>query len=136
MIALDTNILIRYLTRDDEVRAERCLALLRQAEAGEQDLFLCEAILAEAVYVLSSPKLYNLGRAQVRNVLSAVVNLRGVHLPQKHVCRQALNLYAETNLDFEDALLVAHMRSGGMSQLYSYDRHFDDAGLSLERLEP
>lgn len=60
MTGLDTNLTVRYLTRDDEAKAGRCLALLRWAEQGDEDLFLCEAILAEAVYVLSSPGLYHL----------------------------------------------------------------------------
>jgi len=63
-----------------------------------------------------------------------VVGLRGVRMPDKGVCLEALELYGESDLDFEDALLVAHLRSLGVSGVYSYDRHFD--GTDLERLEP
>jgi len=136
VIALDTNVIIRYLTRDDESKAQRCLELLRRAEQGEEALFLCEAILAEAVYVLSSRRLYNLGRQQVAQLLLAIVALRGVVCPNKDVCLQALQMYAATDLDFEDALVVAHMREEGMDRIYSYDGHFDEPELGLERLEP
>lgn len=134
MRGLDTNVIIRYLTRDDEAKASRCLALLQRAEAGDEDLFLCEAILAEAVYVLSSPRLYHLPRQRVSELLSIIVNLRGVHLPDKAVCRRALDLYADSNLDFEDALLTAHLQAQGATSVYTYDRHFDSSG--LERIEP
>ncbi|NPV07625.1 MAG: PIN domain-containing protein [Anaerolineae bacterium] len=134
MRGLDTNIIIRYLTRDDEAKAGRCPELLRRAERGEEELFLPEAILTEAVYVLSSPRLYNLPRGRVRDLLAAVVSLRGVRMPDKAVCLEALELYGESNLDFEDALLVTHLRAQGVGALYSYDRHFDHS--ELERLEP
>lgn len=134
MRGLDTNVIIRYLTRDDEAKAERCLELLRRAERGEEELFLPEAILTEAVYVLSSPRLYDLPREKVRDLLAAVVSLRGVHMPDKGVCLEALELYGESDLDFEDVLLVAHLRTLGVGALYSYDPHFDRT--DVERLEP
>lgn len=134
MRGLDTNVIIRYVTRDEEEKAARCLELLRRAERGEEELFLPECILTEAVYVLSSRRLYGLPRERVRDLLVAVVGLRGVRMPDKAACLEALELYGESDLDFEDALLVAHLRSLGVSGVYSYDRHFD--GTDLERLEP
>lgn len=134
MTGLDTNVIIRYLTRDDEANASRCLALLQRAEAGTEDLFICEAVLAEAVYVLSSPRLYGLPRRRVGELLGTIVNLRGVHMPGKAVCRQALDLYARANLDLEYALLVSHLQARGAAAVHSYDRHFD--GIGLQRREP
>lgn len=134
MRGIDTSVIIRYLTRDDESKAARCLELLRRAERGEEELFLPEAILTEAVCVLSSPRLYRLPRERVRDYLVAVVSLRGIHMPNKAVCLEALDLYSCSELDFEDALLASHLRSLGTNALYSYDHQFD--GTALERLEP
>ncbi|MCY3638727.1 MAG: PIN domain-containing protein, partial [Chloroflexi bacterium] len=52
---LDTNVILRYLTKDDEAKAEACYELFEQARQGDKALFTCEAIIAEVVYVLSSP---------------------------------------------------------------------------------
>lgn len=134
MTGLDTNIIIRLLTRDDEAKAERCLALLHRVERGDEEVFLPEAVLSEAVYVLSSPRLYHLPRERVRDLLAAIISLRAVHLPDKAVCLAALELFGESALDFEDALLVAHLESRGATGVYSYDRHFD--ATALERREP
>lgn len=38
---------------------------------------------------------------------------------------RALDLYANSNLDFGDALIVASMQQVGSSVLYSYDTGFD-----------
>ena len=134
---LDTNVVLRYLTRDDETKAKACFELLRRVQRGEEELTTCEAIVAEVVYVLSSPRLpYRLGHAQIRARLLPILTLRGVRLPHKRVCLRALDLYASSAfLDFEDALAVAHMEQRGTAEIVSYDRDFDRVS-GIRRIEP
>lgn len=134
MRGLDTDVILRYLTRDDEEKAARCLDLLRRAERGDEELFLPESVLTETVHVLSSRRLYGLPRERVRDLLTAVVGLRGVRMPDKAVCLEALDLYGDSDLNIEDALMVAHLRTLGADAVYSYNRRFD--GTDLERVEP
>ena len=54
---VDTNVFIRLLARDDPEKTRRCLALLQRAERGEAQLVTSESVVAEVVYVLSSPAL-------------------------------------------------------------------------------
>ena len=53
---LDTNVFLRYLTGDDEIKAQASYELFQRVSLGEEELFTCEAIVAEVVYVLSSPR--------------------------------------------------------------------------------
>jgi uncharacterized protein len=82
---LDANVILRYLTRDDPEKAERCLALLQRAERNEVALTTSEAIIAEVVYVLSSPRLYNLSPQRIRELLLPVLHLRGLKLPSRQL---------------------------------------------------
>ncbi len=134
---LDTNVILRYLTKDDEVKAEACYQLFQKVEQGEQELFTCEAIIAEVVYVLSSQRLpYRLSHEEIRGRLMPILMLKGLRLPQKRVYVEALDLYASSPvLDFEDALAVAHMEMEGVTEIVSYDRDFDLLP-SLRRVEP
>ena len=134
---LDTNVILRYLTRDDEARAQACYELFQRVQQGEEELATCESIVAEVVYVLSSPRLpYRLDHAQIRARLLPILTLRGVKLPQKRVCLRALDLYAPSAfLDFEDALAVAHMEQRGIAEIVSYDRDLDRAP-GIRRTEP
>ena len=68
---LDTNVILRYLTRDDwETKAEACYRLFQRASRGEEELLTCEAIVSEVVYVLSSRRSpYRLSRAEIRERL-------------------------------------------------------------------
>ena len=135
MMFLDANILLRYLTRDDPGKAQRCLELLQAADRGEVQLTTSESVIAEVVYVLSSPRLYNLPPERIRSLLLPILHLRGLRLPSRRLFRRALRIFADHGIDFEDALTVAHMERRGIQDILSYDRHFDDIE-GITRREP
>jgi len=133
---LDTNIFIRYLTRDDQRKAAACFELFQRVKRGEEQVTTCEAIVSEIVYVLSSKATYGLSHADVRARLSPLLALRGLKLAHKRVYQRALDLYAEQpSLDFEDTLAAAHMERQKLSELYSYDRDLDRV-TGVQRIEP
>lgn len=132
---IDANVFLRFLTCDDPVKAERVKALLESAQRGDVTLFTSESVIAELVFVLSSPKLYKLSREEVRSVLLPIVALKGLNLPSRKVILQALDLYAATSIDFVDALAVAQMEARQITEVYSYDEHFDSLR-GITRLEP
>ena len=94
-----------------------------------------EAVVAEVVFVLSSKRLYNLPREKIRELLYPLLKLPGLRLPQRKTLLRALDLYVSYQTDFEDALVVAQMERQKISELYSYDREFDDMS-GITRLEP
>ncbi|MCY4583774.1 MAG: type II toxin-antitoxin system VapC family toxin [Chloroflexi bacterium] len=134
---LDTNVVLRYLTGDDEVKAAASYQLFQRVQRGEEDLFACEAIVSEVAYVLSSPRApYRLTHEDIRARLLPILTLRGLRFPQKQVCLHALDIYAGAPfLDFEDALAVAHMEHVGATEIVSYDRDFDRIP-GITRVEP
>ena len=134
---LDTNVIIRYLTGDDEVKAEACFQLFQRAGRGDETLLTSETIIAEVVYVLSSKRApYRLGHSEIRDRLLPILMLRGLRSPHKQVCINALDIYSSSSsLDFEDALAVAHMQHRGITEIISYDKDFD-AVPDIQRLEP
>ena len=132
---VDTNIFIRHLTRDDPDKAQACFALFQQAERNEVTLTTNEAVIAEVVYVLSSRTLYGLSRGAIRTLLYPLLSLQGLKLTNRRLYLHALDVYAATNLDFEDALIVAHMERLKISDLVSYDRDFDHVP-GIVRYEP
>jgi predicted nucleic acid-binding protein len=132
---LDTNILIRYLTRDAPEQAARAYALLQEVEQDRRRVTTTEAVIAEVVYVLSSKALYNVARPLIRQRLTDILNLRGLRLRDKAVYRRALELYEATALDFTDCLIVARMERGRIAEVFSFDRGFDRIP-TITRVEP
>jgi uncharacterized protein len=70
---VDANIFLRYLTRDDTVKAHQSGELFRRAEQGEFALLTSEAIVAEIVFVLSSGTLYGRSRTDIARALKCSV---------------------------------------------------------------
>ncbi len=133
--SLDTNVILRFLTRDNREQAERALRPFQQVEAGAAPVVTTEAVIVEAVSVLASKSLYNLPRPEIRTHLSTIITLRGLKLPNKRVYLHALDLYASTDLDFVHALIVAQMRRAKIGAIVSFDRDFDRVQ-GLTRREP
>lgn len=132
---IDTNIFLRFVTHDDTLKYQACLRLFQQAEQNQITLYTSEAIIAEVVYVLSSPKLYQVPRQQIQIALVRLLLLPGLKLSTRSICLRALDLYVKHPLDFEDCLSLAHMEQNAIQQIYSYDRGFDRIP-AIQRLEP
>lgn len=130
---LDTNVLLRYLTRDDEEKASRALALLTKVERGEEKVVTSAMVIFEAVFTLQ--KRYGVPRERIQASLGDIISLRGLDLPNKHLYAQALDLYASKNLSFADAFNAAYMQSRQVSEIYSWDTDFDRLE-HLSRIEP
>lgn len=122
---IDTDVIIRLLTEDDLAKQEEAAALFEDVRAGMLKVAAPDTVIADAVYVLSSPRLYNLPRTQVSEVLTALVRLPGFKVENRSAVLRALELYGTTRVDFGDALIIAPMEREGSQILYSYDAYFD-----------
>ena len=137
MYPVDANIFLRFLTNDDPEKAKACQSLLRRADARDIELYTSEAIIAEVVYVLESHKQngYGIPRERIRDLLYPILLVKGLQLPHRAVCLHALNIYASTQLDFEDTLLIAAGELESEKSIYSYDTGIDIVK-TVNRLEP
>ncbi len=137
MFFVDTNIFIRYLTKDDPEKAAACYRLFEQAKQGEVEITTSESVLAEVVFILSSKRLYNLGRQDVRVRLYPLLMLAGLKLRRRQMYLRALDLYSSNTIDFEDALSVATMEQQKIAEIYSYHQDFDRMkNVAVRRIEP
>jgi len=54
MIALDTNVLVRFLVEDDEKQSQKATRLIRNAQKRGEPLFISDIVMCEVVWVLST----------------------------------------------------------------------------------
>jgi predicted nucleic acid-binding protein len=132
---VDTDVVIRLITGDDPVKQQAARALFNQVEAGQFELTAPITMIADAVYVLGSPRLYGLPRQIVASSLSTLVRIPAFRVQERQTVLRALSIYGSTSLDFGDAFILASMEADGSSILYSYDRDFDRIA-GIERREP
>lgn len=132
---IDTDPIVRLLTGDDPAKQEAVYQLFKQVRDGELVLAAPMSVIADAVYVLSSPRTYRLSRQQIAGALVPLVELPGFHVDQEQIILRAFDFYLETNMDFSDAIIVATMERAGERILFTYDRHFDGVP-GIQRVEP
>ena len=130
---LDTNILVRYFTQDDTAKAEKALALLRRIERGDERVETSLLVIFETVYTLQ--RFYRVPKPQIQELMLPVLNLRGLRLPLKTLCVDALALFVKYDISFADAFNAAYLQARGMTEIYSWDTDFDKIE-GIARLEP
>ena len=96
MRAVDTNVVVRYLTGDDPGQAAKARAVI---DAG--DVCVSTTVLLESEWVLCS--VYGLSRTEVAAALRAFAGLPGLSVESPAVLSEALD-HAERGMDFADAL--------------------------------
>lgn len=133
---LDTNIFLRLLVPTDKRKTEACDALFQRIRSGDEAVTTSEIVIAEVAYVLRSRAHYGLKPAEINARLQPLLTLRGLKLPNKETCLNALDFWeANPTIDFEDALTVAHMARLGITELFSYDTDVDGI-VGVKRVEP
>ena len=102
MIAVDTNVLVRLVTADDEGQTRRATALFEREE-----VFLCKTVLLETEWVLRFS--YGLDGPAILRALRGVAGLPGVTVEDAPAVVLAFALM-EDGVDFADALHLASAR--------------------------
>lgn len=107
-IAIDANVIVRYLTGDDAVQSPAATELFRAASAGRVNLIIPTPILQETVYVLET--CYDGTPDIIAPKLISLLSLTGVTCPDARWVLDGLQWYRAKNADFGDALLCAYAR--------------------------
>jgi predicted nucleic-acid-binding protein len=112
MIAVDTNILVRFLVRDNPTQAARAAALIRANE-----IWVSKTVLLETEWVLRS--LYGFSPESLAGALRALAGLPTMFLEDEVAVAKALHWFKE-GLDFADALHLAS--AGKATQFATFER--------------
>lgn len=113
MVAVDTNVVVRFLTADDPRQAQKSRAIFQTNE-----VWLSRTVLLETEWVLRGA--YGLDRPAVNRALSALCQMQGVRVENPAEVKEALSRHAK-GWDFADALHVTLCPSG-VTAFYSFDR--------------
>lgn len=98
MKLIDANVILRYLLNDNPEMAEKAKNIV------ENGAYTKPEIIAEVVYVLKG--VYRVTRAEIQIFLQSMLN--AVYCTQQAAVTYALDVYADTSLDFVDCLLIAY----------------------------
>jgi predicted nucleic acid-binding protein len=130
---VDTNVFLRYLTKDDPSKYERCREMFKRALEGDITLSTSGMVIAELIWTLLS--YYKVPKAEVIEKVSVILGTENLFVPDKDVLADALVLYARKNIDFIGAYNAVFMKYQGLREIYSYDEDFE-AIEDIQRKEP
>ena len=126
MIALDTNVLVRYLVGDDSRQAEQAEEIVEQARSSGEAVFLSQIVLCELVWVLAGA--YDAAKKDILYTLNLLSDDPGFLCDDPPRVRRAIDRYARGAADFSDYLLA----DAGAGVTFTFDKALrDEPGFSL-----
>jgi predicted nucleic acid-binding protein len=123
MLAIDTNLIVRYLTGDHPEQSPKARALI-----DSEDVFVCTTVLLETEWVLRN----GLTSVEVARALGTFAGLASVTLEDAALTAKALD-WTVGGMDFADALHLA--KAEGCDAMVSFDRRFAKAATKLSNIE-
>jgi predicted nucleic-acid-binding protein len=119
MIGLDTNVLVRFLVRDDEEQFERARKLIRsQAEDG-QPVHISLLVLLETEWVLRSR--YKLKKGEILSAFSDLLSAVDMSFEDEPSLEEALFVWKDSPAQFADCLIGARHRAVGCTSTATFD---------------
>ncbi|MEH2194055.1 MAG: type II toxin-antitoxin system VapC family toxin [Nostoc sp.] len=127
MIGVDTNILVRYLTKDDEQQWEKAVEIIE----GEEQCFIANIVMCKLVWVLRG-KPYQFSREEISKTIEMMVQCSVFELENRSVVYQALQRFKQGSADFSDYLIGTVAQQFGCTTTATFDRKLrDDKGFDL-----
>ena len=120
MIGLDTNVLVRYLTQDDEHQASLAAKIIKAYSGKPAALFINNIVICELIWVLERG--YKYTRQQIANAIKQVLSTKEFAFENLDDIWFALSEFERNGADFSDALIGETNKSKGCDTTYSFDK--------------
>ncbi|HYF59844.1 MAG TPA: type II toxin-antitoxin system VapC family toxin [Burkholderiaceae bacterium] len=120
MPALDTNVLVRWLVRDDETQFEAVRGVLAEARRRARPLWVPVTVLLELEWVLRSR--YRVARDGIIEAFDLLLESRELGFDDEPAVERALWRFRRSpDVDFADCLHVELAARGGHAPLLTFD---------------
>lgn len=120
MIALDTNVLVRFLVEDDEAQSAAAATLVEETLSREAGLFVSDIVMCETVWVLGTS--YRVRKPEIVAILRDLLRAKQLVFAGPDSLSRALAAYASGRGDFSDYLIREHARAADCDQVATFDR--------------
>lgn len=121
MIAIDTNVLVRYLVCDDVEQAHLARSLLEKVSWNRPG-FVSREVAIELVWVLE--RAYRFSRDQIANVLEELASTEGLVVEAADDVVRVSSIYRRGGAGFSDLMILAAAERVDAKSVYTFDRAF------------
>ena len=127
MKALDTNVLVRFLVRDDERQAETIYRIFKQAESDKEVLFVPLLVVLETVRVLES--VYDIPRQDILDSINELIQMPILKFEAQSAVLNFATSTLETKMDLPDLLIAYSAKFSGCECVLTFDKRASNCGL-------
>jgi predicted nucleic-acid-binding protein len=129
MIGLDTNILVRYITRDDSSQAVAAAKII-DTLSSKLPGFLSLVVIVELVWVLQFS--YRFTKDEIAQVIDKLLRSKELVVERAEIVAQALRKFQAGRADFADYVIERCASAAGCDHTFTFDQRA--AGVSGMRL--
>lgn len=119
MLGIDTNVLVRFLVRDDEAQFEKARKLIKREVAAGSGVLVNQLVLLETEWVLRSR--YSLPKNLIIQAISGLLDASDVRFEDEPAVEEALFIWKDSAADFADCLIGAKNRRLGCRATATFD---------------
>lgn len=120
MKALDTNVLVRFLVKDDEKQAQIAYQAFTQAEYKEEVLFVPLLVVLETIWVLQS--VYEISDQDIVSAFSELMQMPVLKFESQQVMQDFISIARKDNFDLSDLLIAYSAEISGSQKVLTFDK--------------
>jgi len=119
MVALDTNVLVRYVIQDDKQQSQQVNHVIETLTPDAQGFISC-VVLCELIWVLESA--YQVNKTDCIAVLKRLCSIPVFDIERLHVVLRAVKYYEHGKADFSDYLIREIAEEEGYDTVLTFDK--------------
>ncbi len=127
MIALDTNVLVRYIVRDDERQAAVATALIESECTADAPGIVTLIVLCELIWVLQRG--YGYARPEIVGVIRKILAVEELRTEHPELAWKALNELERGRADFADYVIGLCGKAAKAESTCTFDRRAEGCEL-------
>jgi len=120
MIALDANVIVRFLMRHDAAQARTVYARFKQADDARERLFVPLVVTLETLWVLESA--YYLSREEILDSLEDLLRMAVLEFEGAETLQNVLRDGRRSNADLADLLIAQCASASGCDAVLTFDK--------------
>jgi predicted nucleic-acid-binding protein len=119
MLGVDTNVLVRYLTRDNQPQYEKARRMIDREVAKGEPVLVSLLVLLETEWVLRSR--YEMAKVYIVTAFSALLDTADLTFEDEPSVETAVYSWKDSAADFADCLIEARNRRLGSRATATFD---------------
>jgi len=120
MKGVDTNILIRFLTGDDEQQTKKVHKIFKDAESEKKEFFVPLVVVLELIWVLES--VYEISRTEILESISDLSLMPILKFEHRTALEQFLCSAQGNKFDLSDLLIAYVAKINGCETVLTFDK--------------